>query len=209
MALKKLSDPYIIRAQASVPTLTAGASPAQTGLSSIDTGLDSLRREVLAVWSVQFGYTGSDDNVQMEAALKACRDAIVSGADDIGCRYGITMSLNSEPQGLVETFNDPHTIAVDSYQVDVYGYDMVTGSNHPAFVTESTSFRFPEIYDPNEPKVPLAWVTSSQMELAASAFIDGVTTTLDAGGITGSCRIIAQRYQADASLFASILTGNN
>lgn len=208
--MKKLSDPYIIRSTAAVPTLGAGASPAATGLSTIDTGLDSLRREVLAVWSVNFGYTGADDGSQMEQALEACRAFISAGTgQSIAGRYGVTMALNKEPQGLVESFGNANTVAIDAVQTNFFAWDVAGPSaNEVGIVTTTEEFRFPEIYDPNEPGVPLCWVTDSQMEFVASAFVDGVTTTGNVTGITGSCRIIAQRYEADASLFAAILTGN-
>ena len=210
MALKKLSDPYVIRASAGITTVGAGASPTATSKQTIDTGIDSLNREVLAIWSVQLAYTGSDDNAQMESCYNAMRDFIVAGTGEtIAARYGVVLSLNKQPQGLVQTLDNPDVLAVDAVEHNVYAYDFGTPTgNDPTFVSTTEEFRFPEIYDPNEPAVPLGYVTNSQMELCTNAFIDGVTTTTSFGGITGSVKIIAQRLQADASLYAAILTGN-
>nr|AGA18309.1 hypothetical protein [uncultured marine virus] len=210
MALKKLSDPYVIRASANVGTVAAGASPGSTSTETIDTGIDALNREVLAIWSVQMGYTGSDDNVQMEACLNAMRDFIVAGTGEtIAARYGTVLTLNKQPQGLYQTLDNPDVLAVDAVEHNVWCYDFDTpGGNDPTYVITSEEFRFPEIYDPNEPSVPLGYVTNSQMELCVNSFIDGVTTTTAYGGANGSVKIIAQRLQADASLYAAILTGN-
>ena len=211
MALKKLSDPYVIRASAAVGTVAAGASPTQTTLTTIDTGIDSLRREVLAIWSIQMGYTSSDDNAQMEGCLNSMRDFIVAGTgESIAARYGVVCTMNKQPQGLFQTLDNTNVLAVNAVEHNVYAYDWDTpAGNDPTFVITTEEFRFPETFDPNEPQVPLGYVTDSQMEFCCNAFIDGVTTSSSFGGVTGSVKIIAQRLQATADLFASILTGNN
>ena len=210
MALKKLSDPYVIRASAAVGTVPAGASPTQTASSSIDTGIDSLRREVLAIWSVQMGYTGADDNAQMEQCLNSMRDFIVAGTgDSIAARYGVVCTLNKQPQGLVQTLDNVDVLSIDAVEHNAYAWDFATpAGNDPNFVITTEEFRFPETYDPNEPTVPLGYVTDSQMEFVTNAFIDGVTTSGTFGGVVGSVKIIAQRMQAAAALFAALLTGS-
>lgn len=210
MALKKLSDPYVIRSSADVGTVAAGASPSQTTTTTIDTGIDTLRREVLAIWSVQMGYTSSDDNAQMEQCLNAMRDYLVAGTGEtIAARYGVVCALNKQPQGLVQTLDNTDVLAIDAVEHNVYAYDFDTpAGNDPTFVITSEEFRFPETFDPNEPTVPLGYVTDSQMEFVCNAFIDGVTTTGTFSAVNGSIKIIAQRMQADASLYAAILTGN-
>tara|TARA_Y100001963_G_C6664892_1_gene392249 strand:- start:261 stop:896 length:636 start_codon:yes stop_codon:yes gene_type:complete len=210
MALKKLSDPYVIRSSAAVGTVAAGPSPTQTARTTIDTGIDSLRREVLAIWSVQMGYTSADDNAQMENCLNAMRDFIVGGTGEtIAARYGVVCTLNKQPQGLVQTLDNVDVLAIDAVEHNVYAYDFATPTgNDPTYVITTEEFRFPETYDPNEPTVPLGYVTDSQMEFVTNAFIDGVTTSGTFGGVVGSVKIIAQRMQADAALFAALLTGS-
>ena len=156
MALKKLSDPYVIRASAAVGTVAAGASPSQTQTTNIDTGIDSLRREILAIWSVQMGYTSSDDNAQMEVCLNGMRDFLVAGTGEtIAARYGVVCALNKQPQGLVQTLDNSDVLAIDSVEHNAYAYDFDTpAGNDPTFVVTSEEFRFPETYDPNEPTVP-------------------------------------------------------
>ena len=206
MALKKLSDPYTIRASASITTVGAGADPASTATSTIDTGLDALRQEVLAIWAVQFGINASDDGQQMLSALQVPIAAIIAGSiNEDSVKWGTRMGLNSVVQGNVETFNDPEVVAFDSHNCSAYLYD--AGTNSPRVVLTETANSFPETYDPNEPGVPLAYVTSSQMEFFVNAFIDGQTTATTFGGITGSVRILAQRLKADASLYAALLSG--
>lgn len=206
MALKKLSDPYTIRASASITTVGAGANPNDTVTSTIDTGLDALRQEVLAIWAVQFGINASDDGQQMLAALQVPIAQIIAGSiGEDSVKWGTRMGLNSEVQGLVESFDDPQVVAFDSHNCEAYLYD--AGSNSPRVVLTESSNQFPETYDPNEPGVPLAYVTSSQMEFFVNAFIDGQTTSSTFGGITGSVRILAQRLKADASLYAALLSG--
>jgi len=207
MALKKLSDPYTIRSNASITSVSAGASPSTTATAAIDTGLDALRQEVLAIWAVQFGVNASDDGQQMLCALQVPVAAIQAGsiAED-SVKWGTRMQLNKEAQGLIEDFADPEVIAFDSQNHEAYLYD--AGSNSARIVTTTSDWMFPESYDPNEPGVPLAYVTSSSMEFVLNSFIDGQTTSSTYGGITGSVRILAQRMKADAALYAAILTGN-
>lgn len=207
MALKKLSDPYTIRAQAAITSVSAGASPNTTVTTAIDTGLDALRQEVLAIWAVQFGVTSTDDGQQMLSALQVPVAAIQAGSiPEDSVKWGTRLALNKEAQGMVEDFSDPEVIAFDSKNTEAYLYD--AGSNSARIVTTTSDLLFPETYDPNEPGVPLAYVTSSSMEFVLNSFIDGQTTSTDYGGITGSVRILAQRMKADAALYAAILTGN-
>jgi hypothetical protein len=207
MALKKLSDPYTIRAQAAITSVSAGASPSTTATTAIDTGLDALRQEVLAIWAVQFGVTATDDGQQMLSALQVPVAAIQAGsiAED-SVKWGTRLALNKEAQGMVEDFSDPEVIAFDSKNTEAYLYDV--GSNSARIVTTTSDLMFPETYDPNEPGVPLAYVTSTSMEFVLNSYIDGQTTSTSYGGITGSVRILAQRMKADAALYAAILTGN-
>lgn len=208
MALKKLSDPYIIRASATTDTLAAGANPFSTVTANIDTGLDSLRREVLFVWAAFFGVTSDDDGIMQGECMDVLNTVITTGAAAFeSCRYGVRMQLNKQPTGLIENLGNQNVLAFDSAVSTMSAVDS-TGGNIASFLLETQEQRFPQSWDPNEPGVPLGIVTDSTMEFVVNQFVDGITTGQNIGGVDGSVKIIAQRMEADAALFASIITGN-
>ncbi len=208
MALKKLSDPYIIRASASPDEMAPAASPSSTATANIDTGLDTLRREVLFVWAAFFGVTSDDDGNMQRATQSVIADTITTGAaNSESARYGTRLQLNKSQVGLVEDLSNDQVLAFDS-AISVMSAVDATGGNIAAFLLDTQEHRFPETWDPNEPGVPLGIVTDSTMQFVVNQFVDGITTAGTIGGVTGSVKIIAQRYESDASLYAAILTGN-
>jgi len=208
MAVKKLSDPYIIRASATPDTMAPGANPTSTATANIDTGLDSLRREVLFVWAAFFGVT-SDDNGDMQRAVQSVVGNTITtgGADSESARYGTRLQLNKSQIGLVEDLSNDQVLAFDS-AISILSATDATGGNVAAFLIDTQENRFPETWDPNEPGVPLGIVTDSTMQFVVNQFVDGITTAGTISPVTGSVKIICQRMSADASLYAAILTGN-
>ncbi len=210
MAVKKLSDPYIIRASATTDGWAAGvASPNVTATANIDTGLDSLRREVLYVWACFFGVT-SDDNGEMQRDAHVATTAVITGggASNESCRFGTRMQLNKSQVGLIEDLSNDQVLGFDSAILTLSAVENPAGSNTAQSLLDLQEHRFPETWDPNEPGVPLGIVTDSTMQFVVNQFLDGVTSAGTVGGVTGSIKIIAQRMQSDASLYAAILTGN-
>lgn len=210
MAVKKLSDPYIIRASASTTGWAAGvASPTVTTTANIDTGLDSLRREVLYVWACFFGIT-SDDNGGMQRDAHVATTAVITtgAASSESCRFGTRMQLNKSPVGLVEDLSNDQVLGFDSAILTLSAVENPAGSNTAQSLLDLQEHRFPETWDPNEPGVPLGIVTDTTMQFVVNQFLDGVTSAVAVDGVNGSIKIIAQRMQADASLYAAILTGN-
>lgn len=208
MAVKKLSDPYIIRASATPATLAAGASPNNSATANVDTGLDSLRREVLYIWACFFGQTSDDDGHMQGECMTVLNTLITTGASQAeSCRYGVRMQLNKSQIGLSEDLSNDQVLGFDSGISTMSAVDS-TGGNIASFLLDTQELRFPVSWDPNEPGVPLGIVTDSTMEFVVNQFVDGITTAAPIGPVTGSIKIIAQRMQADASLYAAILTGN-
>ncbi len=210
MALKKLSDPYIIRATATTAGwAAAAASPNVTATANIDTGLDSLRQEVLFVWAAFFGVTSDDNGEMQRAGHQACVDAITTGAVSTeSCRFGTRLQLNKSAIGMIEDLSNDQVLAFDSAISVISAIENPGGSNTADTLIELQEHRFPETWDPNEPGVPLGIVTDSTMQFVTNQFLDGVTSPVTVGGVDGSVKIIAQRMKADASLYAAILTGN-
>lgn len=208
MAVKKLSDPYIIRSSATPDALAPGANPGSTATANVDTGLDSLRREVLFVWACFFGQTSDDDGEMQGTTMASLNTIITTGAAAFtNARYGTRMQLNKSAVGLIEDLSNDQVLAFDS-GISIMSAVDSTGGNIASFLLDTQEQRFPETWDPNEPGVPLGIVTDSTMQFVVNQFIDGITTTSTVSGVTGSVKIIAQRMQADASLYAAILTGN-
>lgn len=210
MALKKLSDPYIIRASATTAGWAAAvASPTVTATANIDTGLDSLRQEVLFVWASFFGVTSDDNGEQQRDAHIATTSVITTGAaSNESCRFGTRLQLNKSQVGLIEDLSNDQVLAFDSAISVLSAVENPAGSNTAQSLLELQEHRFPETWDPNEPGVPLGIVTDSTMQFVVNQFTDGITSAVAVGGVTGSVKIIAQRMKADASLYAAILTGN-
>ena len=210
MALKKLSDPYIIRASATTAGWNAAdASPSVTSTANIDTGLDSLRQEVLFCWAAFFGVTSDDNGEMQRSGHQAVVDAITTGAVATeSCRFGTRLQLNKSQVGLIEDLANDQVLAFDSAISILSAIENPAASNTADSLLELQEHRFPETWDPNEPGVPLGIVTDSTMQFVVNQFLDGVTSPITVGGVVGSVKIIAQRMKADASLYAAILTGN-
>lgn len=208
MGLKKLSDFYFIRATAA-PASTSDTSSTATAL--IDTNLDTLRREVLAIYTVEFASTTSDDASLSAVALTSLVNVIGSNDRD-GIRYGTRMCLyKDDTTGFTtNTIGDSDVIAVDGTEYEAFAFDYAIGGVGDGIglnVVED-SLRYPQQYDAIVTETPIAYVTASQMAFNVQNFIDGQTIVGSYGGVTGSVRIMARRMEADASLYAAILTGN-
>tara|TARA_Y100001973_G_scaffold2536_1_gene3853 strand:+ start:2071 stop:2700 length:630 start_codon:yes stop_codon:yes gene_type:complete len=208
MGLKKLSDFYFIRASGTPASTTDTSSTATT---LIDTNLDTLRREVLAIYTVEFASNTSDDASLSAVALTSLVNVIGSNDRD-GIRYGTRMCLyKNDRTGFTSlTIGDPDVIAVDGTEYEAFGYDVAIGGVGDGIglnVVED-SLRYPQQYDAIVTETPIAYVTASQMSFNVQNFIDGQTISGGYGGVTGSVRIMARRMEADAALYAAILTGN-
>jgi len=210
MGFKNLSDFYSIQASAT-PDSTTDQSSVQT--VTIDTGLDSLRREVLGIYTVQMSMTTSDDGQLMLAALEPLREIIDAGADSESVRYGSRAALYNNDTGVgfpSEGMGDTAVIAVDGSVHETVAWNSQIGSvgDSIEMTTASDSLRFPQQYDSIVANQPIAYVTSSGMNFSVGNFIDGVAPSVTYGGVTWGIKIVARRLQADAELFAAILTGN-
>lgn len=213
MGFKKLSDFYTIRATATPASTGGGGETSSIATVAIDTGLDSLRREVLGIYAVQMSSTTSDDAGITEAALDGLRLSIAGGADHEGCRFGTRAvlykndnSVGFQPQGV----GNEDVLAVDASEYEGFAWNTqigAVGDSIGILVTED-NLRYPQQYDAILADQPIGYVTASTMNFSTVNFVDGITPTQNYGGVTWGVRIMARRLEADASLYAAILTGN-
>ena len=213
MGFKKLSDFYTIRATAVPATTGGGGETFSIATTPIDTGLDSLRREVLGIYAVQMSSTTSDDAGITECALEGLRQAIDGGADHEGVRFGTRAVLYKndsqtgfQPNGV----GDDNVLAVDASEYEGFAWNTqigAVGDSIGMLVTED-NLRYPQQYDAIVADQPIGYVTAGTMNFVAVNFIDGITPSQAYGGVNWGVRIMARRLEADAALYAAILTGN-
>ena len=208
MALKKLSDVYQIRAHAAATTATAALLQDQT---TISTGLDSLRREVLAIWGVQHAHTTSDNALTQDRVTEILRAEIDGGTNTKSCRWGVRsfLSTHTAPSATL-LVADPDTISADvkAYAQSAFNTQVGAIGDAIAMIISGDDSPAP-LFDFNVPDLPIGYVVGSEMYFTQQVFVDGVTVTGDIGGYESSIRIFAQRMEADAALYAAILTGQN
>ena len=208
MALKKLSDVYQIRAHAAADSATAQLLTEQT---TISTGLDSLRREVLAIWGVQHAHTTSDNALTQDRVTETLRAAIDGGANTASCRWGVRsfLSMHTNPSATL-LIADPDTISVDVKAYEQSAFDTEKGAvgDGIAMIVSGDDSPAP-LFDFNVPDLPIGYVTGSEMYFTQQVFVDGIAVAGNIGGYESSIKIFCQRMEADAALYAAILTGQN
>ncbi len=213
MGFKKLSDFYTIRATAVPDTTGGGGETSSISTVAIDTGLDSLRREVLGIYAIQMSSTTSDDAGLLECALEGLRAEIDGGADHAGVRFGTRAvlyknvnSIGFQPEGV----GNEDVLALDASEYEGFAWNTqigAVGDSIGMLVTED-NLRYPQQYDAIVADQPIGYVTASAMNFCAVNFIDGIAPAQTYGGVTWGIRVMCRRLEADASLYAAILTGN-
>lgn len=191
MGYKTTTDVYALRAANSITTASSGGSV--IGLTEIDTGLDSINREVLLVWEVDF--QGATLGTQVNDI------ASESGADS----FTHILSLHKKDDPSSFNLDNPMTIALNQYNMTCVGNQ----STDPSVVFTSyrtiapTSTEFTSNVGKDS---PLAIVTGTHIYFRQAIVTDCATPT---GGdvLTSYTRIMVQRARADADTYAALLQG--
>jgi len=195
--MKKLSDVYVIRGSIDFPS--DGNDPIET--LTIDTGLDALRREILAIWEVDFQPTGPRSSVitTVEGVVPT-----LSHVQQLSCSV---LRGNSVPTAQ-ETLSSNNYIAgftsdmlSQNTYINVGGVDVITTDT--VGFTNNTDYNSAEM--PSRDALPIGYVVQGEFYLVADFDAYDVTNTAWYTGL--DVRIYGQRMQADAALYAALIAG--
>jgi len=195
--MKKLSDVYVIRGSIDFP---ADGNDAIETLT-IDTGLDALRREILAIWEVDFQPTGPRSSIvtTVEGAVPT-----LSHVQQLSCSV---LRGNSTPTAQETLSSNNYIAGFTSDMLSNNTYITVGGTS--SVTTDTVGFSNNTDYNsaemPSRDALPIGYVVQGEFYLVADFDAYDVTNTAWYTGC--DIRIYGQRMQADAALYAALIAG--
>jgi len=196
--MKKLSDVYVIRGSIDFPS--DGADPIE--VLTIDTGLDALRREILAIWEVDFQPIGPRSSVitTIEGVVPT-----LSHVQQLSCSV---LRGNSTPTAQ-ETLSSNNYIAGFTSDMLSNNTYLQTAATTFAITTDTVGFTNNTDYNsaemPSRDALPIGYVVQGEFYLVAD--FDAYDATNTAWYTGCDVRIYGQRMQADAALYAALIAG--
>ena len=195
--MKKLSDVYVIRGNIRFPA--DGNDPIET--LTIDTGLDALRREILAIWEVDFQPTNPKSSfvTAIEGVVPT-----MSHMQQLSCSV---LRGNSVPTAQ-ETLSSNNYIAGFSSDT-LHNNTYITVGGASSVTTDTVGFSNNTDYNsaemPSRDALPIGYVVQGEFYLVADFDAYDATNTSWYEGC--DIRIYGQRMQADAALYAALIAG--
>lgn len=188
MGYKTTTDIYSLRAR---NTMTVASGAANTSsYAVIETGLDSINREVLLIWEVDF--QGGSLGTQIGNIV----------GDPATASYNHQLSLLKEQENL--TLDEVGCVAISQRSATSAPFTVGPGgkilSSDIEYSPETTTFASQVSMD-----APLGIVVGPYVYFRQGLAIDSATVTADT--IISGVRIMVQRAKADADTYAALLQG--